>query len=89
MALNKSPDVTIASRKLQVQVVGVGVTVGVTVAVAAIVGVRVGVRVGVTVGVTVIVGVGVGEGHGAIILQSLQSLKMLNDGMNVVPEPPT
>ena len=85
MALNKSPDVTIASRKLQVQVVGVGVTVGVTVAVAAIVGVR----VGVTVGVTVIVGVGVGEGHGAIILQSLQSLKMLNDGMNVVPEPPT
>ena len=85
MALNKSPDVTIASKKLQVQVVGVGVTVGVTVAVAAMVGVR----VGVTVGVTVIVGVGVGEGHGAIILQSLQSLKMLNDGMNVVPEPPT
>jgi hypothetical protein len=85
VALNKSPDVTIASKKLQTQVVGVGVTVGVTVAVAAIVGVS----VGVTVGVTVIVGVGVGEGHGTIVLHSSQSLKMLNDGMNVVPEPPT
>jgi hypothetical protein len=57
----------------------------VTVAVAAIVGVS----VGVTVGVTVIVGVGVGEGHGAIVSQLTQLLKMLNDGMNVVPAPPT
>jgi hypothetical protein len=85
VALNKSPDVTITSKKLQTQVVGVGVTVGVTVAVAAIVGVS----VGVTVGVTVIVGVGVGEGHGAIVSQLTQLLKMLNDGMNVVPAPPT